>query len=962
MSWVIAIKWAKVHNLKNIDVDIPKWKLVVITGVSWSGKSSLAFDTVYAEWQRRYMESLSVYARQFLQTTNKPDVDSITWLSPAISIDQKTVSKNPRSTVWTTTEIYDYLRLLYAKVWKPHCPKCWKWISKKTITQIIDEIADMEEWTKIMLLAPIIKWEFWSHIKILERIEKEWFVRFRVDWEIKTIADTVELDPEKEHNIEIVVDRIVIKDMWEKFTETSTWERFQEINENRTRLADSIELAIKHWEWFINVLDAGTWKVDEFSERFFCPDHKEVAFPEIEARSFSFNSPSWACEKCHWLWSILAVNEEFIIPSSELTIAEWVINPWASFDMEKNINYKILTKIAKKHKFDFKTPWKKISKENRNIILHWTWDEKYEVELDNEWFSWKMSLAFHWIVWYLEKKYSNSTSEIWKSNVERYMSSAECPSCEWKRLKPEILSVKLDWKNIIESTQMSIEKTKEFFEWLTDKLDWFEKTIADKIVKDVISRLQFLLNVWVSYLTLDRTSSTLSWWESQRIRLATQIWSALEGILYVLDEPSIWLHQKDNQRLITAMRWLQEIWNTVIVVEHDEDTMRIADYIIEIWPKAWRHWWELIAEWTYDEIIKNPDSDTWKWLTWEKKIEIPKERRVWNWQFIEILWANAHNLQNVDIKIPLWCFVWITWVSWSWKSTLINWILAPYLANKLNRAKLSILKHKKILWEENLDKIIRIDQSPIWRTPKSNPATYTWVFTQVRDLFANQPESKIRWYISWRFSFNVKWWRCEACQWDWVKKIEMNFLPDVYVPCDECHWKRYNRETLEVTYRWKNISDILEMTISDALDFFKAVPKIKKYLQTLEDVWLWYIHLWQPAPQLSGWEAQRIKLATELAKTSTWKTIYTLDEPTTWLHFADIKKLLAVLQSLVEKWNSIIAIEHNLDVIKTCDYVIDIWPDWWDKWGEVVAKWTPEEIVKSKKSHTWKWLKKLLQK
>ena len=961
MSSKISVRWAKVHNLKNINVDIPKGKLVVITWVSGSWKSSLAFDTIYAEWQRRYMESLSVYARQFLQSSNRPEVDSITWLSPAISIDQKTVSKNPRSTVWTATEIYDYLRLLYSKVWRPHCPKCWKSISKKTITQIIDEVSKMEEWSKIMLLSPIVKEEMGSHIKVIERIEKEWFVRFRVDWEIKTIADKVELNPDEKHDIEIVVDRIVVKDMWEKFTQTSTWEKFSEINPNRTRLADSIELALYHWDWFINILNVQTWKVSEFSERYFCEDHKEISFPEIEARSFSFNSPSWACTKCHWLWSVLTINESFIILKDDLTIAEWAINPWASFDTEKNINYKILAKIWKKHWFTFKTTWKKLSRKNKNIILHWTWDEKYEIEMDNEWFSWKMNLSFSWVVWYLEKKYSNSTSEIAKSNVERYMSSATCPDCEWKRLKPEILSVRIDWKNIIEATQMNIQKTKDFFESLDWKLEWFEKIIADKVVKDVVKRLNFLLNVWVSYLTLNRSSATLSWWESQRIRLATQIWSALEWILYVLDEPSIWLHQKDNQKLITAMRWLQEIWNTVIVVEHDEDTMRIADHIIEIWPRAWKHWWELVAEWTYDEIIKNPKSDTWKWLTWENKIDIPKERREWNWKFLEIIWANANNLQNIDIKIPLWCLVWITWVSWSWKSSLINWILAPYLANKLNRAKLPVLNHKEILWEENLDKIIRIDQSPIWRTPKSNPATYTWAFTQIRDLFANQPESKIRWYGSWRFSFNVKWGRCESCQWDWVKKIEMNFLPDVFVPCDDCSWKRYNRETLEVTYRWKNIFDVLTLTISDALEFFKSIPKIKKYLQTLEDVWLWYIQLWQPAPQLSGWEAQRIKLATELAKVQTWKTIYTLDEPTTWLHFADIKKLLLVIQSLIEKWNSIVTIEHNLDVIKTCDYVIDIWPDWWDLGWKVVAKWTPEEIIKIKESHTWVWLKKIMK-
>jgi excinuclease ABC subunit A len=956
----ISVRGAKLHNLKNIDIDLPKNELVVVTWVSWSWKSTLAFDTIYAEGQRRYMESLSSYARQFLQVADKPEVDEITGLSPAISIDQKTVSRNPRSTVWTTTEIYDYLRLLYAKVWKAHCPECQKEISKKSASQIIDEIAAMEEGSRIMIMAPVVKWEKGSHIKTLERIEKDWFIRFRVDWELKTVADEIELDDKEKHDIEIVVDRIAIKDMWEKFTETSNWERFQEVNPNRTRLADSVELALQHWEGFVYVLNADTKELTKFSERYFCEDHNEINFPEIEPRSFSFNSPDWACEKCHWLGHVLEIDESLVIPSWDLTIAEWAINPWASYDIEKNVNFKILSEVGKKHKFDFKTPWDKISKANRNLILHWTWEEKYNVEMENEGFSWKMSLKFSWVVGYLEKRYSNSASEFSKSNVERYMSTAICPACKGQRLRPEILSVKLAWKNIIDATQLSIEKAKEFFDELEKNLSGFDKKIADKIIKDVSQRLSFLIEVWVPYLTLDRSATTLSGWESQRIRLATQIWSALEWVLYVLDEPSVWLHQKDNERLIKTMRDLQSIWNSVLVVEHDEDTMRAADYIVEIWPKAWKHGWKLVAEWTYDEIVKNPNSDTWKWLSWEKQIELPKERRKWNWNFIEVIWATANNLKNVDLKIPLWTFTWVTWVSGSGKSSLINWILWPYLANKLNKAKQPVLPHKEILWEEHLDKIIRIDQSPIWRTPKSNPATYTWVFTQVRDLFAQQPDAKMRGYWSWRFSFNVKWGRCESCQWDWVKKIEMHFLPDVYVPCDSCHWKRYNRETLEVTYRWKNISDVLEMTVSEALEFFKAVPKIKKYLETLERVWLGYIHLGQPATQLSGWEAQRVKLATELSKTQTWKTIYVLDEPTTGLHFDDIKKLLEVLQSLVDKGNTVIAIEHNLDVAKVCDYLVDVWPHGWDKGWEIVWTWTPEEVTKCERSFTGEFLKKLV--
>ena len=953
----ISIKWARMHNLKNIDIDIPKNKVVAITWVSWSWKSSLAFDTIYAEGQRRYMESLSSYARQFLQSSWKPEVDSIEGLSPAISIDQKTVSRNPRSTVWTITEIYDYLRLLYAKVWEVYCPKCKKILSKHTATQMIDTIADYEEWTKIMVMAPIIKWEKWSHSKVISRIEAEWFLRYRADWELHTIADEVSLDPENKHDIEIVVDRIVIKDMWEKFMEVG-WEKFAEINQNRSRLSDSVELALKHWNWLLYILNATTNNIERFSERYFCEEHNEVEFPEIEPRSFSFNSPAWACERCHWLWSVLKPDLKKIF-SEDLTISEWWILPWSSLDIDRNQNYKILQQVAKKNKFDFKTEIWKFSKLQKEIILYWTWDKKYSVEIETEWFKWKISMEFDWLLKYLEKKHWGSTSEIARDSVERFMSSAICPSCEWKRLKKEVLSILVWWKNIIEATKLNIYESKDFFEWILKNLTWFKKEIAEKIAEDIVNRLNFLLKVWVWYLNLDRSAPTLSWWEWQRIRLATQIWSALEWVLYVLDEPSIWLHQRDNVKLIETMRWLQEIWNSVIVVEHDEDTMKSADYIIEIWPKAWVHWWELIAEWTYEEILKNPKSETAKWLSWEHKIKIP-EKRKWNWDFLEIIWAEENNLQNIDVRIPLWCLVWISWVSWSWKSSLVNWIISPFLTNKLNRWKRKIWKVKEIKWYDNLDKIIRIDQTPIWRTPKSNPVTYTWTFQQIRDIFSWQPESKVRWYWPWRFSFNVKWWRCEACQWDWMKKIDMHFMADMYVECESCKWKRYNRETLEVTYRWKNIYEVLQMTVSEALDFFKAIPKIKNLVQTLEDVWLWYIKLWQPSTQLSWWEAQRVKLATELAKIQTWKTIYLLDEPTTWLYFSDVAKLIDVIQSLVDKWNSVFVIEHNLDMIKICDYVLDIWPDWGDKWWKIVAQWRVEDIVKCEESFTGQFLKKLI--
>lgn len=956
----IKIIWARMHNLKNINVEIPRDKLVVITWVSGSWKSSLAFDTIYAEWQRRYVESLSAYARQFLQLTWKPEVENIDWLSPAIAIDQKSISKNPRSTVWTITEIYDYLRLIYAKIWHPHCPKCWKIIKRHNITSIVDEISSMPEWTKLMILAPIIKWEKWTHIKTFERIEKEWFVRFRVDWEIKTITDKVELNENLEHSIEIVVDRIVVKDLWEKFTETSKWERFSEINPNRTRIADSLEIAIKHWDWFVYILNSDTQELKKYSNKFHCEVHNEISLPEIEPKFFSFNSPHWACEKCHWLGQIMQVDEDLVVPNKNLTIAEWALHPWASYDIDKNMNYKLLSQVAKKYKFDFKTPYCEIPEKIRDVIMNWAWEEKFSIDLESEWFAGKMSLKYNWVATYVQKKYEDWSTEFSKANVERYMLSSTCTKCNWKRLREEVLWITIDDKNIIDVTQMSIDEIKEFFENIEKNMTSTEKKIADKIVSEIKNRLKFLKDVWLAYLTLNRWADTLSWWEGQRIRLATQIWSALQWVLYVLDEPSIWLHQKDNDMLIRTMRYLRDLWNTVLVVEHDEDTMRAADYIIEIWPKAWKHWWELTAFWTYDEIIKNDNSITWKYLSWKLRIEIPKTRRKWNWKTLEIIWARWNNLRNVHAKIPLWCFVWVSWVSGSWKSSLINQTLVPELNRMLNKAKSFWLEHDEIKWVNNLDKIISIDQSPIWKTPKSNPATYTWVFTLIRDLFANQPESKLRGYKSWRFSFNVKWWRCEECSWDWVKKIEMYFLPDVYVTCETCNGKRYNRETLEVTFRGKNIAEVLDMTVSEALEFFGSVPKIKSNLQTLEDVWLWYIHLWQPSTQLSWWEAQRVKLSSELSRTATWKTIYVLDEPTTWLHFDDINKLLSVLQSLVDKWNSILIIEHNIDVLKTCDYIIDIWPDWWNWWGEIVAEWTPEKVAENKKSYTAKWLKKIL--
>lgn len=956
----IKVTGAKVHNLKNISVEIPRDKLVVITWVSWSGKSSLAFDTIYAEGQRRYVESLSAYARQFLDLSDKPEVESIEWLSPAIAINQKTISNNPRSTVWTITEIYDYLRLLYAKAWRPHCPICWNKIVKHTVSKIVDYIANLPEMTKIMILAPIVRNAKWSHAKVMDRIEKKWFVRFRVDWKVVTIAEDIKLDEDKLHNIEIVIDRIVVKDLKEAITETK-WETFKAINSSRTRLADSVELALSHWEWYCYILDAWQDTVEQFCERFHCPIHEDITFQEFEPRTFSFNSPHWACETCHWLWKIMTIDEETLIPNRSLTIAEWALHPWSSYDIEKNLNYKILKEVGLKYDFDFKTPVSKFSEKAIDLIMHGTWNEKYVIEMDTEGFSWKMSLTYAWLCSYLLKKYSEWVSDNYKSNVSRYMKASECTSCHWKRLKSSILSVTIMHKNIIDVTYLNIQEIKHFLEEAQKTLTQSEKIIVERIIKEILNRLEFLIKVGLSYLNLDRWANTLSWGEGQRIRLATQIWSALQWVLYVLDEPSIWLHQKDNARLIETMQFLRNLWNTVLVVEHDEDTIRTADYIVEIGPHAGKHWWEVVAIWTYDQIISNSNSITWKYLSWEKQIEVPKRRRRGNWTFLEIIGAKAHNLKDVSVKIPLWCFVWISGVSWSWKSTLINQTLVPELWRVLNWSHKHWLEHDAIKWIENLDKLISIDQSAIWRTPKSNPATYCGVFNLIRELFSTQPESKVRAYKPWRFSFNIKWWRCEECSWDWVKKIEMHFLPDVYIPCEVCWGKRYNRETLEISYRWKNIFDVLEMTASEALEFFGNIPKIKYYLQTLEDVWLGYIHLWQASTQLSGWEAQRIKLATELAKIETWRTIYILDEPTTWLHFDDINKLLKVLQSLIEKGNSVIVIEHNLDVIKTCDYVIDLWPEWGTSWGEIVAKWTPEEICKSSNSHTAKYLAKLLK-
>ena len=952
----ISVKGAKMHNLKNISVDIPKDKLVVITGVSGSGKSSLAFDTVYSEGQRRYVESLSTYARNFLQLTEKPEVDSIEGLSPAISIDQKSASRNPRSTVGTITEIYDYLRLLFAKVGHPHCPKCDKEVSRQSSSEIVKAIEEIPLGKRIMILSPVVVGKKGEHIKTIESIKKEGFIRVRVDGEIHTLNEEIKLDSKKEHNIEIIVDRIVIKDFSPKKIALSTGEFIEEVNPDRSRLVDSIELALRHGQGAVTIVDYETKKEDRFSEKYACSDHSDIFFPEIEPRSFSFNSPHGACLECHGLGTKLVVCEDLVVPNNSLTLSEGAIHPWASHNWQLSL----LEAVSQKHGFSMDTSFKDLTTEQRNIILWGTADQEYETHFESKKLHGEFKTTYEGIMPYLERRYLETDSENSKKQVGKYMHTEICPQCEGNKLRKEILHITILKKNIMDITSMNIEECQKFFRELSKVLKDKEKQIASSIIEEILNRLLFLFDVGLSYLTLNRSANTLSGGEAQRIRLATQIGSALQGVLYVLDEPSIGLHQKDNSRLIKTMENLRNLGNSVIVVEHDEETMLAADYIIEIGPGAGKHGGKVIAEGTPEKVMKNKNSVTGAFLAKREEISIPSKRREGNGQFIEVYGANANNLKNVDIKIPLGTFVGVSGVSGSGKSTLINGILGKELSRILNKAKAFGLEHEKIVGIDNLDKIIHIDQSPIGRTPRSNPATYTGVFTDIRDLFASQPDAKMRGYSSGRFSFNVKGGRCEACSGDGVKKIEMHFLPDVYVSCDVCHGKRYNQEALEIKWRGKSIADVLEMTVSESLRFFEVIPIVHLKLKTLEDVGLGYIHLGQIATTLSGGEAQRIKLSTELARKSTGKTIYILDEPTTGLHFQDVKKLLDVLQVLVDKGNTVVTIEHNLDVIKTCDYILDLGPDGGDKGGELIACGTPEEVAKVKKSYTGQYLKKMI--
>lgn len=945
MAKELIVKGACEHNLKNIDVTIPRDQIVVITGLSGSGKSSLAFDTIYAEGQRRYVESLSAYARQFLGQMEKPDVEYIEGLSPAISIDQKTTSKNPRSTVGTVTEIHDYLRLLYARIGVPHCPVCGQEIASQSVDQIVDKLALYEEGTRLTIMAPVIKERKGEHEKIIERIKKEGFTRARIDGEIVQLnEEEVKLEKTYKHTIEIVVDRIVVKP------------------DSLSRLSESVELALNHGDGIVNVTiqEPGGEAGDIlFSSKLACPDHG-ISMTEMEPRTFSFNSPFGACTTCNGLGFIQKMDPDLVIAQQDLSIDEGALtNVFSSLEFG-TFYRQMIEALAKDHDVDLSVPYKDLPKKFKGELLYGTKGRKltYYYKSRNNGSESFRNHAFEGVINNLERRYQETNSEYIKEKMEKYMSLTPCHACEGKRLKPEVLAVTVGDKNIAELSDMSIRKALKFLD--TMKLRKKDQTIASQIVKEIHARLTFLIDVGLDYLTLSRSSGTLSGGESQRIRLATQIGSSLVGVLYILDEPSIGLHQKDNEKLLKTLRNLTDIGNTLLVVEHDEDTMYAADHIIDMGPGAGVHGGEIIAQGTVDEIKACKESLTGQYLTGEKKVEIPAERRTGNGKSITVIGAEENNLQKVDVEFPLGKFVCVTGVSGSGKSSLVNEILYKHLSLQVNKSRVKPGRCKAIKGIEHVDKVIDIDQSPIGRTPRSNPATYTGVFTPIRDLFAQLPEAKVRGYEKGRFSFNVKGGRCEACSGDGIIKIEMHFLSDVYVPCEVCHGKRYNRETLEVKYKGKNIYDVLDMNVSEALDFFKNIPSIVRQLQTLEEVGLGYIKLGQPSTQLSGGEAQRIKLASELSKRSTGKTIYILDEPTTGLHFADVDRLIQVLQRIVEGGNTVIVIEHNLDVIKTADYIIDLGPGGGDRGGRIIATGTPEEITKIEESYTGEFLKKVL--
>lgn len=936
----IIIKGAKEHNLKDINIEIPRDKLVVITGLSGSGKSSLAFDTLYAEGQRRYVESLSSYARQFLGLMEKPDVESIEGLSPAISIDQKTTSRNPRSTVGTVTEIYDYIRLLYARIGVPYCPNCGKKIEKQTIDQIIDSVMSLEEGTRIQVLAPVVRGKKGEYTKLLQDFQKEGFVRVRVDGEVYELTDDIEIDRKKKHNIELVVDRLVVKE------------------EIRTRLTESVETALKYANNLV-VIDIPGDKEVLYSQNYACPDCN-ISIEELTPRMFSFNNPFGACPTCTGIGYLMKMDEDLIVPDKNKTLYDGIKAFGASTMKKGDTMAKMyFESIAKHYGVEIKdVPIKKLPRWFLEKILYGTGDEAIDFEYTSYAGTRKFTSPFEGVLPTLDRRYNETKSQGMRDFYEMYMSESACQTCHGARLKKESLSVKVGDKNINELTDMSIDKIKDFLNTL--QLNNKDKMIADQILKELNKRLQFLIDVGLEYLTLSRSAGSLSGGEAQRIRLATQIGSGLTGVLYILDEPSIGLHQRDNEKLLATLRKLRDLGNTVLVVEHDEDTMYAADQIIDIGPGAGVHGGKVIAQGTAEEIKLVPESITGQYLSGKKQILVPKKRRKSNGKAIEVKGATEHNLKNINVKFPLGQFICVTGVSGSGKSTLVNEILYKTVAKEIYGSNEKPGKCKEIKGLENVDKIINIDQSPIGRTPRSNPATYTGVFDVIRDIFAATQEAKMRGYDKGRFSFNIAGGRCEACSGDGVLKIEMHFLPDIYVPCEVCKGKRYNRETLEVKYKGKTISDVLDMTVEEALKFFENIPKIKSKIQTLYDVGLGYIKLGQPSTTLSGGEAQRVKLATELSKKATGKTLYILDEPTTGLHIADVHKLVDILQRLVDTGNSIIVIEHNLDLIKTADYIIDLGPEGGEKGGQIIAVGTPEQITRNDQSYTGKFLKKYL--
>ncbi len=946
MAKDIVIRGARENNLKGLDVTIPRDQFIVLTGLSGSGKSSLAFDTIYAEGQRKYMESLSSYARQFLGQMEKPNVESIEGLSPAISIDQKTTNQNPRSTVGTVTEIYDYLRLLYARIGIPHCPVCGREISSQTVDQIVETLMLEPEGTRLTVMAPVVRQRKGQHEKILDRIRREGFTRARVDGEMKLLEeDEIKLEKNFKHTIEIVVDRIKVRDGVQ------------------SRLAEACELAISNGDGLVQVelIDPdGVQKEKTFSTSLACPEHG-VSVDELEPRMFSFNNPLGACPECKGLGFIQSVDPDLLIPNQDLSILDKALgNAFATMEFT-SYYWQVIRALAEKYNADVTLPFKKLPKKFKQVLLYGTGDEELVYDYTN-----RAGMVQHrhhtyeGIIPNLERRYQETNSEWIKSKIETYMNITPCPACQGKRLRPELLAVTVGGKNIMEFCDLSVVEAIEFLDKTQKELSETHKKISAEVIKEIRGRLNFLADVGLDYLTLSRAAATLSGGESQRIRLATQIGSGLVGVSYILDEPSIGLHQKDNEKLLKSLRGLTDIGNTLIVVEHDEETMYAADQIIDIGPGAGVHGGELVAQGTVEDIKACEESITGQYLSGKKKIEVPVTRRKGTGKFITVKGAEENNLKKIDVKFPLGKFVCVTGVSGSGKSSLVNEILYKSIAASMYKAKDRPGKHKTITGVNNIDKIIDIDQQPIGKTPRSNPATYTGVFTHIRDLFAQLPEAKMRGYGKGRFSFNVKGGRCEACNGDGIKKIEMLFLPDVYVPCEVCKGKRYNRETLEVKYKGKSIYDVLNMNVSEALEFFKNHPTIKRQLQTLEDVGLGYIKLGQPSPQLSGGEAQRIKLATELSKRSTGKTLYILDEPTTGLHFADVAKLLDMLNKLVDAGNTVIVIEHNLDVIKSADHIIDLGPDGGFRGGTIIAEGTPEEVAQVEDSYTGQFLRKLL--